>query len=62
MKFSEIKSVLIRKKFPPHTIKDEVKKIQKATKEISQDSGVPADKIAQMILENIKYVGSDSGT
>jgi hypothetical protein len=60
MKTAEIKSVLIRKKFPPHTITDEIKKIKKSAQEIAQDSGVPVDRITQMILENIKYVGTPS--
>jgi len=58
MKTAEIKYALIKKKFPPHTITDEIKKVKKAAKEISQDSGVPVDEITQMIVENIKYVGS----
>ena len=58
MKYAEIKSVLIRKKFPPHTITDEIQKIQASAEEIAQDSGVPVDKITQMILEKIKYVGT----
>ena len=56
MKTAEIKYELIKKKFPPHTITDEIKKIKKAAKEISLDSNVPVDRITQMILENIKYV------
>ena len=62
MKYAEIKSVLIRKKFPPHTIKTEIQKIQATAKDISQDSGVSVDRITKMIVENIKYVGSNSGT
>ena len=58
MKVAEIKSALIKKKFPPHTITDEIKKIKKSAKEISKDSNVPVDRITQMILENIRYVGT----
>ncbi len=62
MKVAEIKYALIKKNFPPHTITDEIKKIKKAAKEISQDSGVPVDRLTQMILEKIIYVGTDSRT
>ena len=58
MKYAEIKSVLISKKFPPHTIQTEIQKIQATAKDMSEDTGVPVDQITKMIVENIKYVGS----
>jgi hypothetical protein len=62
MKYAEIKYQLVKKGFPPHKIQTEIGKIQVAAKEISQDSGVPVARITQMIVENIKYVGTNSGT
>ncbi len=60
MKTAEIRYILIKKNFPPHTIPGEIKRIKKSAQEIAQDSNVPVDKITQMILENIKYVGTPS--
>ncbi len=62
MKYAEIKSALVKKKFPPHAIQTEIEKIQITAKDISQDSGVPEDRITKMILEKIKYVGSNTRT
>jgi hypothetical protein len=58
MKFAEIKHELLKKNYPEHRIEVEAKNIQKSAKEISQDSGVPVRKIAQMILDRINHVGS----
>jgi hypothetical protein len=60
MKYAEIKYALVKKGFPPYTIQTEIEQIQVAAAEISEDSGVPVDRITQMILENIKYVGTPS--
>lgn len=53
MKYAEIRYELVKKNFPQDKIRTEIKRIKKAAKEISKDSGVPVSEITQMMLENI---------
>ena len=57
MNDTEIRYELAKKNFPQDKIRTEVKRIKKAAREVSEDSGVPVGRITQMILENID-VGS----